>query len=37
MLNEEPVQAEDLAIIGRLLPLSIEKRKDFKPDTATGP
>jgi hypothetical protein len=35
MLNEEPVQPEDLQMIGMLLPLGIEKGKDFKPDAAT--
>jgi hypothetical protein len=32
MLNEEPVQPRDLQMMGMLLPLSIEKGKDFKPD-----
>ena len=35
MLNEEPVQPEDLQMMGMLLPLSIEKGKEFKPDPAT--
>ncbi len=35
MLNEEPVQSEDLQMMGMLLPLGIEKGKDFKPDAAT--
>jgi hypothetical protein len=35
MLNEEPVQREDLQMMGMLLPLGIEKGKDFKPDAAT--
>jgi hypothetical protein len=35
MLNEEPVQPEDLQMMGMLLPLGIEKGKDFKPDAAT--
>jgi hypothetical protein len=35
MLNEEPVQLEDLQMMGMLLPLGIEKGKDFKPDAAT--
>jgi hypothetical protein len=35
MLNEEQVQPEDLQMMGMLLPLGIEKGKDFKPDTAT--
>ena len=37
MLNEEPVQPEDLQMMGMLLPLGIEKGKDFKPDPATRP
>lgn len=35
MLNEEPVQREDLQMMGMLLPLGIEKGKDFEPDAAT--
>jgi hypothetical protein len=35
MLNEEPVQPEDLQMMGILFPLGIEKGKDFKPDAAT--
>lgn len=35
MLNEEPVQSQDLQMMGMLLPLGIEKGKDFKPDAAT--
>ena len=35
MLNEEPVQPADLQIMGLLLPLGIEKGKEFKPDAAT--
>ena len=35
MLNEEPVQPEDLQMMGMLLPLGIEKGKEFKPDPAT--
>ena len=35
MLNEEPVQREDLQMMGLLLPLGIEKGKEFKPDAAT--
>jgi hypothetical protein len=35
MLNEEPVQPQDLQMMGMLLPLGIEKGKDFKPDAAT--
>src|SRR5262249_33537283 len=34
MLNEEPVDARDLQMMGMLLPLGIEKGKEFKPDTA---
>ena len=36
MLNEEPAQSQDLQMMGMLLPLGIEKGKDFKPDVATG-
>jgi hypothetical protein len=35
MLNEEPVQPRDLQMMGMLLPLGIEKGKEFKPDAAT--
>ena len=35
MLNEEPVQSQDLQMMGMLLPLGIEKGKAFKPDVAT--
>jgi hypothetical protein len=35
MLNEEPAQPRDLQMMGMLLPLGIEKGKDFKPDGAT--
>lgn len=35
MLNEEPVQTEDLQMMGMLLPLGIEKGKEFAPDAAT--
>jgi hypothetical protein len=35
MLNEEPAQSQDLQMMGMLLPLGIEKGKDFKPDVAT--
>ena len=35
MLNEEPVQPQDLQMMGMLLPLGIEKGKEFKPDAAT--
>jgi hypothetical protein len=34
MLNEEPAQSQDLQMMGMLLPLGIEKVKDFKPDVA---
>jgi hypothetical protein len=34
-LNEEPVQPRDLQMMGMLLPLGIEKGKEFKPDAAT--
>jgi len=34
MLNEEPVQPRDLEMMGMLLPLGIEKGKQFKPDAA---
>jgi hypothetical protein len=35
MLNEERAQSQDLQMMGMLLPLGIEKGKDFKPDVAT--
>ncbi len=35
MLNEEPIQPEDLQMMGMLLPLGIEKGKEFKPDSET--
>ena len=35
MLNEEPVQSKDLQMMGMLLPLGIEKGKEFNPDAAT--
>jgi hypothetical protein len=35
MVNEEPVLARDRAMMGLLLPLGIEKGKEFKPDAAT--
>src|SRR5271165_3503755 len=35
MLNEEPAQPRDLQMMGMLLPLGIEKGKEFKPDVAT--
>ena len=37
MLNEEPVQSQDLQMMGMLLPLGIEKGKDFKPDERPWP
>jgi hypothetical protein len=35
MLNEETVLTQDRAMMGLLLPLGIEKGKEFKPDSAT--
>jgi hypothetical protein len=35
VLNEETVQSRDLEMMGMLLPLGIERGKDFKPDAAT--
>lgn len=35
VLNEETVQERDLDMMGMLLPLGIEKGKEFKPDAAT--
>jgi len=35
ILNEETVQARDLEMMGMLLPLGIEKGKEFKPDAKT--
>ena len=35
MLNEEPVHPRDMQMMGMLLPLGIEKGKQFKPDAAT--
>jgi hypothetical protein len=35
LLNEEPVQPRDLEMMGMLLPLGIEKGKEFKPGAAT--
>lgn len=35
MINEEPVLARDQAMMGLLLPLGIEKGKEFKPAAAT--
>jgi hypothetical protein len=34
MLNEEPMPPRDLEMMGMLLPLGIERGKDFKPDAA---
>ena len=34
MLNEEPARSQDLQMMGMLLPLGIEKGKDFKPEVA---
>jgi hypothetical protein len=34
MLNEETVQPRDLEMMGMLLPLGIERGKEFKPDAA---
>ena len=35
VINEEPVNPRDLQMLGMLLPLGIEKGKEFKPDAAT--
>jgi len=35
MVNEEPVQPRDFAMMGMLRSLGIEKGKEFKPDAAT--
>jgi hypothetical protein len=35
VLNEETVQPRDMEMMGMLLPLGIEKGKEFKPDPAT--
>src|SRR5271165_5090661 len=35
VINAEPVESRDLEMLGMLLPLGIEKGKDFKPDPAT--
>jgi hypothetical protein len=35
ILNEETVQTRDLEMMGMLLPLGIEKGKEFKPDATT--
>ena len=37
MINEEPVLAQDRAMMGLLLELGIEKGKEFKPDNAAKP
>ena len=37
VLNEETVQPRDLQMMGMLLPLGIEKGKEFKPEAATVP
>ena len=37
VLNEEPVQPRDLQMMGMLLPLGIEKGKDYIPDGAQAP
>lgn len=37
VLNEETVQPRDLQMMGMLLPLGIEKGKEYKPDAATAP
>jgi hypothetical protein len=34
MLNEEPVQSRDLQMMGMILPLGIEKGKEFRPNAA---
>ena len=34
VLNEEPIQPRDMEMMGMLLPLGIEKGKEFKPDAA---
>ena len=35
VINEEPAQSRDLQMLGMLLPIGIEKGKEFKPDPAT--
>jgi len=35
VINEEPVQSRDLEMLGMLLPLGIEKGKEFMPDPET--
>jgi len=35
VLNEEPIQPRDMEMMGMLLPLGIEKGKEFQPDAAT--
>jgi hypothetical protein len=37
MISEEPVLAQDRAMMGLLLPLGIEKGEEFKPDNAVKP
>src|SRR5450631_1450711 len=37
VLNEETVEPGDLKMMGMLLPLGIERGKEFKPDAATVP
>jgi hypothetical protein len=37
VLNEETLQPRDMQMMGMLLPLGIEKGKEFKPDVATLP
>ena len=36
-INEEPVQSRDLQMLGMLLPIGIEKGKEFKPDPQPAP
>jgi hypothetical protein len=36
MLNEEPARSLDLQMMGMLLPLGIEKGKDFKPEATVA-
>jgi hypothetical protein len=36
MINEEPVYPEDMQMLGMLLPLGIEKGKEFNPDAETS-
>jgi len=35
-INEEPIQPKDLEVLGMLLPLGIEKGKEFNPDAETS-